>query len=89
MNQKRAYKTDEPVPVFVDEVTVNGKTLRKGQELTLNKGTNRPAGRYRFEYAEHSTLGQTLLFVYGPIRRTNQRQRMISPEVIRTIHGRT
>ena len=89
MNQKRPYRSDEPTPEYLYEVSANRRTLVKGMEVSVLGGVNRPAGRYKFQYAEYDSRGTLLIYIYGPVRRSHQRQRMIRAEHIKTVHVRT
>lgn len=84
LNQKIPYRSDKDGPTYLYEVTVHGRKLVKDMEVTLYAGLNRPAGRYRFMYAD----AEWLIF-YGPVRRRNQRYRAVTHEVVRTVHMKT
>ncbi len=92
MNQKRAYKPvgEEEQPVFLYELTVNGRRLAKGMEASLSRAVNHPAGRYRFSYAEPGRNGgEPILFFFGPVRRTKQKYRQTKPSDVKTVHVKT
>jgi hypothetical protein len=87
VNQKDTYKSNEPVPNYLHDVTVKDKKLTKGMEATLERGVGRyPAGRYRFAYALRDTHGQLWLTFFGPSRRAKQRYRIVSEDAVRTVH---
>lgn len=89
MNRKQPYRTDEPKPVFVHEISINGRKVVKGMEISATAGVNRPAGRYRFEYAEVLRDGTVLLQTFGPTRRKVQRYRTMPPTAVHTVHIKT
>lgn len=88
MNEKKAYISDEPVPVVHHAITVDGKLLSRNQEATLERGIGYPAGRYKFQYAFEGADGQWCLMFYGPSRRRKQRYREVwrNGRAVRVIH---
>jgi len=96
MNAKQKYQPEnEAQPVYLHDVTVNGRSLTKGQAATLERGIGHPVGRYQFCYAEDvstPTGGVRLLTFYGPLttgtRERRERYRVVQEEAIRTVHHR-
>lgn len=89
MNQKRPYKSDEPAPEYLHEVKVNGHQLIKGMEASLAKTSSGIAGEYQFRYAEQLPTGALLLTFFGPVKRTKQRYRQVTVDVVKTVRLRT
>ncbi len=94
MNQKRLYRSSEPKPEFLHEVTVDrgGKkhTLRKGMWVSVNRRPNLRAGQYEFLYAEASG-GVLLMYVEGPLssRPADRRRKTLRESDIKRIHVKT
>lgn len=88
MITRKRYKSDEQTPVYHHHITIDGKSLSRNQECTLERGIGYAAGRYRFQYAEHLPDGRWCLHFFGPSRRTKQRYRQVWREgaAIRTVH---
>jgi hypothetical protein len=71
----------------LDELTVNGRHLVSGQEVTLEKSPGRRKGRYRFDFAETDASGNTILNVYGPLRaRVIPHYRLANVKAVLTVH---
>lgn len=88
MNQKKPYRkaAGEENPNYVYEVKVNRRTLKAGMFASLERGIGYAAGVYTFRYAEITQTGETLLYFVGPLRRTKQKYRQVSPAAVRTVH---
>jgi len=89
MNLKKPYRSDELGPEYLHEVTVKGRRLRKGMWVSVERGVNRLAGKYVFDYAERTREGVLLMYAEGPISRTRQRRVTLREEHIKRIHGQT
>ena len=76
---------DAPAPVYLHEITVNRRRLRKGMLAWLKPATNRSAGQYRFEYAERLKDGSLLLHFYGRVNLQNQRYVTARPNAVRQV----
>jgi hypothetical protein len=82
MNIKQPNDADHQ-PVFLHEVQINGKTLRKGGHAELSPLPGRKQNRdYKFVYATmlhrngEDESDDTMLLVFdGPVRSTRQRWR--------------
>jgi hypothetical protein len=70
----------------LQEVTINGRTVVSGQQLTLVKSPGRRQGRYRFDWAELDAKGNTILSVYGPLRGGNPHYRLAAVSAVKTVH---
>ena len=88
MNTKKPYR-GEAGPEFTYEVVVNGRKLRKGMQASLIRGVGYPAGRYEFRYGEVGKTGELMLQFYGPVRRTRQKFRLVTPAAVKTVHTRS
>lgn len=89
MNQKQPYRSDEPARPYLHEIQINGRWVAKGMEVSVSPATNRPSGRYRFEYAQTTASGDLEIVIFGPTRRVNQRHRVVRASAIRTVHSKT
>lgn len=94
VTDRKPYETDEPQPEIHYEITVNGKSLCRNQECTLERGIGYPAGRYRFSYAECRPDGSWCLVFMRRDRRPNKdgeyewrfRHVWRNAEAVRVIH---
>lgn len=89
MNQKQAYRTTEPRPVFLYEVDVDvevrgritGHRLVRGTEVNVIPKPGLIRGWYELLYAERSQDGTILMAVEGPTSRVvHERYRKIIRE---------
>lgn len=91
MNQKHAYHSDEPVPVFLYEIKVRSgsKTyvLGKGQLVSVIRKPGLIAGKYEFCYATEDAAGLAI-HVEGPVSR-ERRHKVIRECDIRMVHIKT
>jgi hypothetical protein len=85
---RKAYRPDEPGPVYHHHITIDGKLLSRNQLATLERGIGYPAGKYAFQYAEERPDGQWMLMFFGPVRRSKQRYREVwrNGAAVRTVH---
>lgn len=91
MNNKERYvvDSDEHIPEYLHEVTVNGHKLSKGMQVTLSpQGSRVNNRRYKFEYAENWNEVLMLTF-FGPVLSKNQRYRVAREDEIVTVHVKT
>lgn len=74
-----------------ETITVNGRTLTTGMEVTLPKTPGRRRGRYRFDWAETDSNGNTILSVYGPVRSRagTPHYRLANITAVETVHSKT
>jgi len=91
MNNKRAFKSNAPKPVFLHEIKVmSGSktyTLGKGQLVSVHRKPGLIAGKYEFVYAEESG-GDLAIHVEGPISR-ERRHKVIREADIKQVHIKT
>lgn len=75
----------------LEQVTINGRQLSSGMEVTLVKSVGRRQGRYRFDWAEHDTKGNMILNVYGPLRSRGAipHYRLAAISAVQTVHSKT
>jgi hypothetical protein len=74
----------------LEQVTINGRQLNSGMEVTLVKSVGRRKGRYRFDWAEHDTKGNMILNVFGPLRsRSLPHYRLAAISAVETVHSKT
>lgn len=75
----------------IQEVSINGRKLTSGMEISLPRTAGRRAGRYRFDWAEVTDDGSTILSVYGPIRAKGAipHYRLANAAVVKTVHSKT
>lgn len=75
----------------LDQVTINGRQLTSGMEITLTKSVGRRQGRYRFDWADHDTNGNLILNVYGPLRSRGgtPHYRLAAVSAVKTVHSKT
>lgn len=75
----------------LQEVTVNGRMVRSGMEVTLIKSVGRRQGRYRFDWAEFDGKGNLILNVYGPLRARGgtPHYRLAAASAVKTVHSKT
>lgn len=77
------------MPVLLDQISVNGRQLLPGMEVTLRARPGLLPARYEVLRIEQET-GAVLLTVYGPLRkRVMPRRRYVRPEQVGTVHVRT
>jgi hypothetical protein len=88
MITRKPYVSDEPTPVYHHDIVIDGMSLSRNQECTLERGIGYPAGRYLFQYAEELPNGEWVLTFFGPSRRARKRHRQVwrSAAAVRTIH---
>lgn len=86
MNTKRKYKAVHDCRSYtyeLDNGTLFPDVLVKGTEVQL-KGRR---GRYRFQYANQTSAGRTVLtFVGGPLHGQNDEFTSVYPDRVRRIH---
>lgn len=72
----------------MNEIRINGHTLKSGMEVTLPKSTGRRQGRYRFDWAETDAKGNVILNVYGPLgaRGGTPHYRLAAVSVVKKVH---
>lgn len=74
----------------LEEISVNGRKLHSGMEVTLPKSVGRKAGRYRFDWAERDSSGNLILNVYGPLRaHAIPHYRLAAASLVKTVHVKT
>jgi hypothetical protein len=75
----------------LSEISINGRTLTTGMEVTLERSPGRRQGRYRFDWAELDRNGNPILNVYGPLRARGAipHYRLAGVGAVRTVHVKT
>ena len=75
----------------LNEITINGRTVVPGMEVTLVKSVGRRQGRYRFDWAEYDGNGNLILSVYGPVRARGAipHYRLAAVSAVKTVHAKT
>jgi hypothetical protein len=86
-----ANERGDDVGERLEEVSVNGRTLAAGMEITLPKTPGRRRGRYRFDWAEQDTNGNIILSVYGPMRSRagTPHYRLANISAVEIVHDKT
>jgi hypothetical protein len=77
------------MPVVLDRLTVNGRVVMPGMEVTLRARPGLLPGRYEVRWIEHGSGGD-LLVVWGRLRRRETPHlRYVRPGQVKTVHVRT
>ena len=76
--------------MYLHEVKVKCRLLRKGMWVSVHPRINLSRGQYEFLYAEQVD-GSLLLYVEGPLRRRpgDRRRKTLRESDIKTVHVKT